>query len=83
MLQLDLAQGHIKPTQDFAAWYQTPLGHVDNEALFTKPWEAICHSGQEYKNNLADTSIPNDLHDLFWEALMHTPRRGEISLKIK
>ena len=65
VLQSDLAQGHIKLTQDFAAWYQTPLGHVDNEALFTKPWKALCHSTQEYKNNLANTSIPNDLQDLF------------------
>ena len=30
-----------------------------------------------------DTSIPIDLQDLFWEALMHTPRRGETSLNIK
>ena len=34
VLQSDLVQGHIKLTQDFAAWYKTPLGHVDNEALF-------------------------------------------------
>ena len=65
VLQSDLAQGHIKLTQDFAAWYQTPLGHVDNKALITKPWEAICHSRQEYKNNFAGTSIPNVLQDLF------------------
>ena len=83
VLQSDLAQGHIKLTQDFAAWYKTPLGHVDNEALFTKPWETICHGRQEYMNNLAGTSIPNDVQELFWEALMHTPRRGEISIKIQ
>ena len=34
-------------------------------------------------NNLAGTSIPNDVQELFWEALIHTPRRGEISIKIQ
>ena len=37
----------------------------------------------EYKHNLASTEIPADLQDLFWEALMHTPRRLEINRKIK
>ena len=33
ILQTGLEQGHNKLTEDFAAWYNTPLGHVDNEAL--------------------------------------------------
>ena len=83
ILQTGLEQGHNKLTEDFAAWYNTPLGHVDNEALFTKPWEEICQGREEYKHNLANTTIPADLQDLLWEAIMHTPRRPEISCKIK
>jgi hypothetical protein len=63
--------------------YTTPLGHVENEALFGKPWEEICQGCAEYKHNLASTEIPVDSQDLFWEALMHTPRHQEISCKIK
>ena len=82
-LQTGLEQGHKKLTEDFAAWYNIPLGHVDNEALFARPWEEICQGREEYKHNLASTEIPADLQDLFWEALMHTPRRQEINRKIK
>ena len=83
ILQTGLEQGHNKLTEDFAAWYNTPLGHVDNEALFAKPWEEICQGREEYKHNLATMTIPADLQDLLWEAIMHTPRRPEISCKIK
>ena len=79
----DWNRGTKKLTEDFAAWYNTPLGHVDNEALFAKPWEEICQGREKYKHNLVTTTIPADLQDLLWEAIMHTPRRPEISCKIK
>ena len=47
ILQTGLEQGLKKLTEDFAAWYNTPLGHVDNEALFAKPWEEICQGREE------------------------------------
>ena len=56
---------------------------MDNEALFAKPGEEICQGRDKYKHNLASTEITVDLQDHFWEALMHTPRRQEISYKIK
>ena len=64
-LQTGLEQGHNKLTEDFAAWYNIPLGHVDNEALFARPWEEICQGRDEYKHKLASTEIPADLQDLF------------------
>jgi hypothetical protein len=81
--RLGSSRGIKKLTAEFAAWYTTPLGHVDNEALCAKPWEEICQGRAEYKHNLASTEIPVDLQDLFWEELMHTSRRQEIICKIK
>ena len=81
-LQTDLRKGHNKLTEDFEEWYRTPADHVNNESLFSRSWREICKGRREFMENLTNTDIPKEIRELFWDAVVHTPRREEISQEI-